>query len=77
MGAQRGLIRIAPELTLNEADRSFFTITIDDDGPGLAADLREAAPRRGRRLDETKPGSGPRAFRLSQTLPRCTVALWF
>jgi signal transduction histidine kinase len=46
------------ELPHSETDRSFFTITIDDDGPGLAPNLREAAIRRGRRLDETKPGSG-------------------
>jgi signal transduction histidine kinase len=38
--------------------RSFVVVTIDDDGPGLAADQREAAVRRGQRLDETKPGSG-------------------
>jgi signal transduction histidine kinase len=36
----------------------FFRVTIDDDGGGLAPELREAAMRRGRRLDETRPGSG-------------------
>ncbi|HLH10862.1 MAG TPA: HAMP domain-containing sensor histidine kinase [Methylovirgula sp.] len=35
-----------------------FRVTIDDDGVGLAPELREAAVRRGRRLDETRPGSG-------------------
>jgi signal transduction histidine kinase len=39
-------------------DRSYFTIAIEDDGPGLTADEREAVGLRGRRLDETKPGSG-------------------
>ena len=39
-------------------DRSFLTITIDDDGPGLPEDLRAEAVARGRRLDESKPGSG-------------------
>ena len=34
------------------------TLLIDDDGPGLTAEQREQATRRGRRLDETKPGSG-------------------
>jgi signal transduction histidine kinase len=33
-------------------------IIVDDDGPGLTPEEREEATRRGRRLDETKPGSG-------------------
>lgn len=33
-------------------------IVIDDDGPGLSPEGRKQATRRGRRLDETKPGSG-------------------
>jgi len=33
-------------------------VAIDDDGPGLAPELRQAALSRGKRLDETKPGSG-------------------
>ncbi|MDC7788679.1 sensor histidine kinase [Rhodoplanes sp. TEM] len=33
-------------------------IVVDDDGPGLSAAEREQAARRGKRLDETKPGSG-------------------
>ena len=33
-------------------------VAIDDDGPGLAPDQREAALQRGRRLDERGPGSG-------------------
>ena len=40
------------------AGRAKLEICIDDDGPGLPEALREAALRRGRRLDETKPGSG-------------------
>ncbi len=35
-----------------------LTVTIDDDGPGLTEPQRIEATRRGRRLDETKPGSG-------------------
>ena len=31
---------------------------VDDDGPGLTPIEREQVARRGRRLDETKPGSG-------------------
>ncbi len=33
-------------------------IIVDDDGPGLSPGEREQAALRGRRLDETKPGSG-------------------
>ena len=33
-------------------------LTIDDDGPGLPASQRTEAMTRGKRLDETKPGSG-------------------
>lgn len=39
-------------------DGDFLQITIDDDGPGLSVDQRKEAVARGRRLDETKPGSG-------------------
>ncbi len=38
--------------------RAAFTVTIDDDGPGLDPSQRAAAIRRGERLDESKPGSG-------------------
>lgn len=33
-------------------------IIVDDDGPGLTPEEREQIIKRGRRLDETKPGSG-------------------
>lgn len=33
-------------------------ITVDDDGPGLAQELRETVLRRGVRADEASPGSG-------------------
>jgi signal transduction histidine kinase len=36
----------------------FFALAVDDDGPGLPAARREEALSRGRRLDESKPGSG-------------------
>jgi signal transduction histidine kinase len=39
-------------------DRRFVRIVVDDDGPGLSPQQREQVARRGRRLDETKPGSG-------------------
>ena len=41
-----------------DAGRPVFEIVIDDDGPGLPQDARAQALARGRRLDETKPGSG-------------------
>ena len=39
-------------------DRRKVRILVDDDGPGLSPQQREQVARRGRRLDETKPGSG-------------------
>ncbi len=41
-----------------EAARPMFEAVIDDDGPGLAPQTRAQALARGRRIDETKPGSG-------------------
>jgi signal transduction histidine kinase len=38
--------------------RRVVRVTVDDDGPGLSPSQREQVARRGRRLDETKPGSG-------------------
>ena len=38
--------------------RIWLEIMVEDDGPGLPADRRAEALKRGRRLDETKPGSG-------------------
>jgi signal transduction histidine kinase len=40
-----------------QGDRTFQLI-IEDDGPGLPEDFRRSAVRRGRRLDESVPGSG-------------------
>jgi signal transduction histidine kinase len=41
-----------------ENDRSWLVIHVDDDGPGLPPESRDQMLQRGRRLDETKPGSG-------------------
>jgi signal transduction histidine kinase len=38
--------------------RASFRVLVDDDGPGLTSAEREDVMTRGRRLDETKPGSG-------------------
>jgi signal transduction histidine kinase len=40
------------------AERPVVRIVVDDDGPGLTPSEREQVGNRGRRLDETKPGSG-------------------
>ncbi len=40
------------------ANGALLTLTVDDDGPGLAADQRAAVMRRGVRADEQVPGSG-------------------
>jgi signal transduction histidine kinase len=34
------------------------TVLVEDDGPGLHAELREAVLQRGVRADEQRPGSG-------------------
>lgn len=40
------------------SERRIVRIVVDDDGPGLSPQQREQVGRRGRRLDEAKPGSG-------------------
>jgi signal transduction histidine kinase len=49
----RGRVLIAA----HEDDRNVI-ITVDDDGPGLAAELRDIVLQRGVRADEAAPGSG-------------------
>lgn len=39
-------------------DAGTTVITVDDDGPGIAPELRDAVLRRGVRADEAAPGSG-------------------
>ncbi|WP_442754724.1 ATP-binding protein [Methylocystis sp. JAN1] len=51
-------IAVRVESSTCGAGRGALTVVIDDDGPGLARHLRAQATERGRRLDETKPGSG-------------------
>ncbi len=52
-------LRIAARAVDDDGDGTAqIEIVIDDDGPGLPAAERESATRRGRRLDESKPGSG-------------------
>jgi signal transduction histidine kinase len=47
----------APDGSLPQGDRTFELI-IEDDGPGLPEEFRRSAVKRGRRLDESVPGSG-------------------
>ena len=51
----RVAVEVRPE---PNASRPMMRITVDDDGRGLSAQEREQVAQRGRRLDETKPGSG-------------------
>jgi signal transduction histidine kinase len=52
--------RVAIEVSeeVQELNRPILRIVVDDDGRGLTPSEREQVARRGRRLDETKPGSG-------------------
>jgi signal transduction histidine kinase len=51
--------RIAVQAEIRrEGDRSSLRLLIEDDGPGLPEEARAEVLKRGRRLDETKPGSG-------------------
>ncbi len=52
----RGTVAISA--SRQEGDSRFLCICVDDDGPGLPPSAREQAMKRGRRLDENKPGSG-------------------
>lgn len=54
----RGRVRLGLRLEDAPAGRSVLVMEIDDDGPGLAPDSRALAVQRGKRLDESRPGSG-------------------
>lgn len=55
----RTLVEIAVAAAPGAAgERDYFDITIDDDGPGLTPEQQTEALKRGKRLDETQPGSG-------------------
>ena len=47
--------------------RLWLLIVVDDDGPGIPADKRATALQRGKRLDESKPGSGLGMSIISET----------
>jgi signal transduction histidine kinase len=52
--------RVTIEVLLEQPDpgRQVVRIVVDDDGPGLTPAQRDQVAQRGRRLDESKPGSG-------------------
>jgi signal transduction histidine kinase len=51
-------IEVAPERGDAVPPKAALRIVVDDDGPGLTPAEREQVTHRGRRLDESKPGSG-------------------
>jgi signal transduction histidine kinase len=51
-------VTVRPSLTPVDSRISWFDICVEDDGPGLPDGGAEIARERGKRLDETKPGSG-------------------
>ena len=56
--ASRVTIEVLREMRAVTGDDHVLRFVVDDDGHGLSASEREQAGRRGRRRDETKPGSG-------------------
>jgi signal transduction histidine kinase len=54
----RVAIEAFSERPAGTTDSRVLHIMVDDDGPGLSPSQREQVAHRGRRLDETKPGSG-------------------
>lgn len=56
--AKRRIVIAAEPLPVGGEERGMFRLTIADDGPGLSGKERRMALQRGRRLDESTPGSG-------------------
>jgi signal transduction histidine kinase len=51
--------RVDVQVTLGRDEhRPRIVVAVEDDGPGLPVEVRPEMLKRGRRLDETKPGSG-------------------
>ena len=55
---ERVAIRAARAAVGDQDPAPFLVAEIDDDGPGLDKNARAAAVERGKRLDESRPGSG-------------------
>jgi len=56
--ASRVVLSVQIEEPSAASPRKLLCICVDDDGPGLTPEQRMQSIRRGRKLDETKPGSG-------------------
>lgn len=54
----RVCVSIHPPANGDVAAGGWLRVVVDDDGPGLTPEQRADPIKRGRRLDETKPGSG-------------------
>ncbi|WP_189434934.1 ATP-binding protein [Pseudovibrio japonicus] len=50
--------KVSVTLKNNNSATSFMCLIVEDDGPGLGAEEKKRALRRGQRLDETVPGTG-------------------
>ena len=56
--SSRVVIEVVRERPDPASERHVVRIVVDDDGRGLSPSEREQVAKRGRKLDETKPGSG-------------------
>lgn len=56
--ARKVTVAVGPSAEAPADGRLWIDMVVGDDGPGLPPDKRKEPPVRGRRLDETKPGSG-------------------
>lgn len=66
----------ARELPAQSSDgRNWLLVTVDDDGPGIPPEKRDTALERGKRLDESKPGSGLGMSIISETAGMYSGAL--
>jgi signal transduction histidine kinase len=54
----RSQVKVTLAPATGSADGDMFLLAIEDDGPGIPEDKAREVLKRGRRLDETKPGSG-------------------